>query len=89
MCSEIDKPDPPGPAAKKAFYRRLVNLTDDARRRFKERLLDLKQGDVLSVGQKYFFPGNDEQGVAVISNEDQLKKANGNIAGPPLEINRI
>ena len=25
VCSEIDKPDPPGPAAKKAFYRGLVN----------------------------------------------------------------
>ena len=89
VCSEIDKPDPPGPAAKKAFYRRLVNLADDARRRFKERLLDLKHADIVAVGQKYFMPGNDEQGVAVISGEDQLKKANGNIAGPPLEINKI
>ncbi len=89
VCSEIDKPNPPGPAAKKAFYRRLVNLADDARRRFKERLLDLKHADIVAVGQKYFLPGNEEQGVAVISGEDQLKKANGNIAGTPLKLNKI
>jgi len=39
ICSEIDKPHPPGPAAKKAFFRKIVSLSDDMRRHFKERLL--------------------------------------------------
>ncbi|MEN8244436.1 MAG: insulinase family protein, partial [Thermodesulfobacteriota bacterium] len=89
VCSEIDKPDPPGPAAKKAFYRGLVNLTDDDRRRFKKRLLDLKHADIVNAGETYFSRENDEQGVAVISGEEQLRKANGRISGLPLEINKI
>ncbi|MEJ2170445.1 MAG: hypothetical protein P8X90_33525, partial [Desulfobacterales bacterium] len=36
VCSEIDKPDPPGPAAKKAFYRQIVALSDDVREHFKK-----------------------------------------------------
>jgi presequence protease len=31
VCSEIDKPDPPGPAARKAFYRTILSLSDEAR----------------------------------------------------------
>ncbi len=43
VCAEIDKPDPPGPAARKAFYRRLVGLDDQQRQAFKERLLGLNR----------------------------------------------
>ncbi len=89
VCSEIDKPDPPGPAAKKAFYRKLVSLTDDDRRCFKERLLELQHEDIINAGKTYFSREKDEQGVAVISGEEQLKKANENINGPPLKINKI
>jgi len=89
VCSEIDKPDPPGPAAKKAFHRGLINLSDDARRGFKERLLRLKHDDVVRVGQAYFSPGTHEDGIAVISGEDKLTKANENISDAPLMINKI
>ena len=41
VCSEIDKPDPPGPAARKAFYRQLIGLSDKTRLRHKENLLKL------------------------------------------------
>ena len=89
VCSEIDKPDPPGPAAKKAFYRGLVGLADDARRRFKARLLELKQADIVMAGKTYFSPGDEEPGIAVIAGEGQLQKANDNIIGSPLKINKI
>ncbi|MBW2176145.1 MAG: insulinase family protein [Deltaproteobacteria bacterium] len=89
VCSEIDKPDPPGPSAKKDFYRRLVSLTDDKRRQFKERLLGLKHENIVAAAKKYFSTGDAGQGVAIISGEEQLKKANENIAGTPLNISRI
>ena len=89
VCSEIDKPDPPGPAAKKAFYRGLIHLTDDARRDFKKRLLELKHADIVKAGRKYFSPGSREAGIAVISNEDKLVKANEQMTGAPLKLNKI
>jgi Zn-dependent M16 (insulinase) family peptidase len=36
VCSGIDRPDPPGPAAQKAFYRKIVSLSDEARKVFKD-----------------------------------------------------
>jgi Zn-dependent M16 (insulinase) family peptidase len=89
VCSEIDKPDPPGPAAKKAFYRGLINLSDDARRGFKERLLNLKHDDIVKAGQAYFSPGNREGGIAVISGEEKLTRANETLGNAPLLINKI
>ena len=54
MCSEIDKPDPPGPAARKAFYRKIVSLSDEIRSQFKTRLLSLRRQDVRQAAEKYF-----------------------------------
>jgi Zn-dependent M16 (insulinase) family peptidase len=88
MCSEIDKPDPPGPAARKAFYRKIIGLTDEARQQFKQALLLLNRRQVRETAEKYFDPGRDPDSVAVISGESQLQKANAELK-PPLELHRI
>ncbi|MBU4258830.1 MAG: insulinase family protein [Proteobacteria bacterium] len=88
ICSEIDKPDPPGIAAKKAFYRKLISLSDDARNRFKTNLLSLKRNQVIKVAKKYFNQA-EKQAVAVISSEEKLKEANKKIKGRPLNLFRI
>ncbi len=88
VCSEIDKPDPPGPAARKAFYRSIVSLTDEIRLVFKHKLLDLTREQVRAVAEKY-FQKIDRKGVAVISNEEKLKAANQKLAGKTLRLNRI
>jgi Zn-dependent M16 (insulinase) family peptidase len=88
VCSEIDKPDPPGPAARKAFYRRVVGLTDDIRLAFKNKLLGLTLTQVRDVAEKY-FQKVDRQGIAVISNEDQLKAANQKLDEKTLSLHRI
>jgi len=85
VCSEIDKPDPPGPAARKAFYRQILSLSDEARERFKSELLTLNRDRVAAVAEKYFTPGR-IQAVAVISGEQQLKSANEKLAGNPLKL---
>ncbi|MBW2592626.1 MAG: insulinase family protein, partial [Deltaproteobacteria bacterium] len=56
VCSEIDKPDPPGPAARKAFYRRIVSLSDNARNQFKAGLLEISHQKIQQVAEKYFDP---------------------------------
>jgi Zn-dependent M16 (insulinase) family peptidase len=88
VCSEIDKPDPPGPAARKAFYRHIVSLSDEIRLTFKRKLLALTHKQVLDVAAKYFQDVH-RQSVAVISNEDQLKNANQKLDGHALELFRI
>ena len=89
ICSEIDKPDPPGPAARKAFYRKLISLSDDARNRFKTNLLSLKRNQIIKVAEKYFNQGEKKQSVAVISSEEKLKEANQKIKGNALNLFRI
>ena len=89
VCSEIDKPDPPGPAARKAYYRKIVSLSDDMRYRFKDRLLSLTRRQMVQAAEKYFVENEVPKAVAVISGEDKLKAANEKLSDRPLEIFRI
>ena len=89
VCSEIDKPDPPGPAARKAYYRKLISLGDEMRIRFKSRLLSLTRGQVMQAAGKYFDKNETQKAVAVISGEDKLRDANEKLTEKPLKLNRI
>ena len=90
VCSEIDKPDPPGPAARKAFYRKLVGLEDAQRQRFKERLLVLNRTTVGDVARRYLGRLDiDRTATAVVSSEELLTKANQNMGDRPLTLHAI
>jgi len=89
VCSEIDKPDPPGPAARKAFYRRIVSLSDEIRSQFKTGLLSLMRRDVRRAAKKYFGTAPEQRAVAVVSNEQKLKEANQQLADQPLKLFQI
>ena len=82
VCSEIDKPDPPGPAARKAFYRKIIGLTDEDRQLFKERLLQLDRHQVSESAKRYFGVNREDPSVAVVSGESQLNKANEKLDRP-------
>ncbi len=89
VCSEIDRPDPPGPAARKAFLRTIVSLSDEARERFKKRLLKTTRRQVVRVAERYFSGRNERHAVAVISGEDKLNSTNQKLAENPLTLFRI
>jgi presequence protease len=89
LCSEIDKPDPPGPAARKAFYRGIVGLRDAAREEYKTRLLTVSRGQVQSAAETYFTASGRPPAVAVISGEDKLKAANITLGTQALTLHRI
>ena len=89
VCADSDKPDSPGSAAKKAFYRKIVSLSDELRLQFKHNLLALTREDVIRVSQKYLNPLRIRKGVAVISGEERLKAANQKLADNPLSLYRI
>ncbi len=76
VCSEIDKPETPGPAAMKAFYRDITKLDNDIRQQFKDALLKLDKKAIQTVAQKYFTIDETCKGTSVISNKANLEKAN-------------
>ena len=88
VCSEIDKPNPPGPSARKAFYRKIIHLSDEARQSYKSRLLGLTRDKIQHTAEKYFKTDLKDHAIAVISSEDRLKSANGSMI-EPLVINQI
>lgn len=89
VCSEIDRPDPPGPAARKAFHRKLVGLEDEVRQEFKERLLALTRSAVSEAAQRFLSGTEDRSATAVISSRTMLEKANHTLAENPLELQAI
>ncbi len=88
VCSEIDKPDPPGPAARKAFFRRVIGLSDEIRERFKQRLIGLRRREVTAVAERYFGVGLSQCSVAVIGSEEKLREANAKLP-EALELYKI
>jgi Zn-dependent M16 (insulinase) family peptidase len=82
VCSEIDKPDPPGPAARKAYYRRLIGLSREQRLAFKHRLLTVDRKMIEQATLNWFAPGSGRGSVAVIAGEEALKRANEKLADP-------
>jgi Zn-dependent M16 (insulinase) family peptidase len=88
VCSEMDKPDPPGPAARKAFFRRVIGLSDGIRERFKRRLIGLSRREVMAAAEQYFGGGLNQCSVAVIGSEEKLREANAKLP-EPLELFKI
>ena len=82
VCSEIDKPETPGPAAMKAFYRDITKLDDDIRKNFKDALLRLDKSRIQKIARTYFTVGDDQKGTAVISNLANLEAANEKLEKP-------
>ncbi len=92
VCSEIDKPETPGPAAMKAFYRKITKLDDDIRRKFKDSLLTINKRKIQDIAQKYFTVDDSKKGTAVISGRQELEQANAQLAAenrPVLNLFKI
>lgn len=89
VCSEIDKPDPPGPAARKAFSRMIVGLTDETRQAFKHNLLKVTRENLVRITSDYLLGKQSRSGVAVIAGQPQLESANEKMAGKLLTVRPI
>ncbi|MBU0972754.1 MAG: insulinase family protein, partial [Proteobacteria bacterium] len=92
VCSDIDKPETPGPASMKAFYRDITHLTDEIRQHFKDSLLRLDKKRIQEIAKTYFTIEEDQKGISVISSQTLLEKANQALEAdnrPPLELFKI
>jgi Zn-dependent M16 (insulinase) family peptidase len=86
VCSEIDKPETPGPAAMKAFYRDITKLNDDIRQQFKDSLLRLDKKKIRGIAETYFAIDDSRKGTAVISSKINLEKANRQLAAEKKQL---
>ncbi len=92
VCSDIDKPETPGPAAMKAFYRQITKLSNDIRRQFKDSLLKIDKKRIQEIAGTYFTRDESGKGIAVISSKPLLEKANQALEAdnrPPLALRKI
>ncbi|MFN2357715.1 MAG: insulinase family protein [Desulfotignum sp.] len=92
ICSEIDKPETPGPAAMKAFYREIAKLTDEIRQKFKDELLTLDKQRIQAIARRYFDLDSLKTGISVISSKSLLEQANTALESdgqPPLQLMKI
>jgi len=89
VCSEIDKPDTPGVAGRKAFFRKIISLSDDTRIRFKKNLVQVDRKKVMNVSEKYFHYSEDQQAIAVISGEDKILASNQKLGEKALSLHKI
>jgi Zn-dependent M16 (insulinase) family peptidase len=87
VCSEIDKPETPGPSAMKAFYRNITKLDDDIRRQFKDSLLRLDKKRIQRIAKKYFTIDEAQKGTAVISSKTKLEEANKQLNAERKQLN--
>jgi hypothetical protein len=87
VCSEIDKPETPGPAAMKAFYRDITRLDDTIRRRFKDELLGLDKKRVQAIAETYFSIDDSQKGTAVIASQKSLEQANAQLEADGKQLN--
>jgi hypothetical protein len=88
VASETDKPDSPSDAARKAFVRSLIGLSDDVRRSFKTGLLALNPATVRAACEKHLQAELPLLPVCVISSREILEKENPQL-NPPLVISSI
>ncbi len=88
-CAHIDKPDSPADAAKDAFERKLVFLSDDVRLIFKKEILSATHQKIINVANKYFNKRWQDCSVAVISSDDKLKQVNKKLGKNRLKIFEI
>jgi len=92
VCSDIDKPETPGPAAMKAFYRDITHLSNEIRQHFKDTLLQLDKNRIQEIAKTYFTIEEDQKGICVISSKALLEEANKALEAdnrPPLRLIKI
>jgi len=87
VCSEIDKPETPGPSAMKAFYRDIIKLDDTIRQQFKDALLHLDKKRIQTIAERYFTIDESLKGTAVISSRESLEQANQQLAAEDRQLN--
>lgn len=85
VVSSIDKPGSPAGEARSAFQAELFGRTQEQRRAFRQRILDVGLEDLKRVGNTYFDPGQASTGV--VTNETSASEADVQLMG--LDLHKL
>ncbi|CAN2039046.1 presequence protease [Candidatus Magnetomoraceae bacterium gMMP-15] len=88
ICSEIDKPDSSGHEAQKAFFRKLVSLSDESRLAFKKQILNITKDQVIDTAGRYFGK-TQKVSTVIVSSEEKLREANKKLGNNACKILNI
>ncbi|MFN2339008.1 MAG: insulinase family protein [Gammaproteobacteria bacterium] len=75
VIGSIDKPGSPAGEARDAFFNNLFGRTPEQRKRYRQRVLEVRAEDIRRVGETYLLP--ERASVAVITNGGQLELCKG------------
>ncbi len=93
VCAGLDSPLSPSREAESAFLCRILGISDQARQRYKERLLKVNLACVREVARRYFTSENLRAcSVAVISSERKFTEENAKLVAAgkaPLKLHKI
>ena len=88
-ASDLERPDTPAVSAKKDFFRRLINLSDEERRKFKEGVLSLDGEKLKKTAEKYFDKSVFDENLAVITGQVPFEKEKSLFKEDSLMENKI
>lgn len=88
-ASDLEKPDTPAVAAKKDFFRRLVNFPEDLREKYKEGVLSTDAEKLTKTAEKYFNEDSYDKNIAVITGEVPFEKEKELLKESPLKEIKI
>ncbi|MEJ2699290.1 MAG: insulinase family protein [Desulfuromonadales bacterium] len=89
VFSDLDRPLSPGGKGSREFAYLRQGLTPEMRRQLREGILAIDGEKISEVARRYLLEGWENSAVGVIAGEDALKKANEELGGEALEVERI
>lgn len=89
VFSDLDKPLSPGGQGYREFANATQGLTPQMRRDLREKVLSTDRDTLMGLAQRYLVEGREKSVVSVLSNEDQLMKANEKLGSQGLEICKV
>jgi Zn-dependent M16 (insulinase) family peptidase len=89
VFSSLDRPLSPAGRGYREFASQLQGLTRGMRRELRSRILAVDRSALMSAAGRHLVEGWAESAVAVISSEENLRKANEELGEEALEIERI
>jgi Zn-dependent M16 (insulinase) family peptidase len=89
VFSDLDRPLSPGGRGHREFANTRQGLTRQMRQSLREGVLAATREDLQRVAQHYLVAGREVSAVSVIAGEEALQKANAELGGEGLEVERI
>lgn len=86
VAAETDRPQTGAEAARRAFYRGFMGISDELRQKYKDGVLAVDRKKILEVSGRYFSSPSELSPVAVVGSKASLEAANKEMPDSPLEL---